>query len=163
MMLACVHVPAAWAASFSQKDLQILARAAAFMVPPLGPDAVVAIAYVQGDPASRFDAEAIAASFGDGLRAGGGWLHPRLVATNAMGGGFAVVIAAQGTDSAVVGAGARAARALCVTRNLDAVRAGVCAMGIATEPRVEILLNHAAAAAASVEFAAAFRMMIQEM
>jgi hypothetical protein len=36
-------------------------------------------------------------------------------------------------------------------------------MGITTRPRVEIVLNHAAAAAADITFVAAFRMMIREI
>ena len=141
-----------------------MGRAVAFMVPPLPAGATIAIVYVSGNASSRQDAEAIAAAMGEGLRAGAATLRPRVIDTNALAaGGFAVVIAAAGADGPQIGAAARAARALCVTRNVDVVRAGHCAMAITTEPRVEILINHAVAAAAGIDFAAAFRMMVQEI
>src|SRR5258708_28536617 len=58
------------AASFAPKDLQVLGRAITFMLPPPGPDAMIAIAYVAGNAASRQDADAIAALIGSGLQAG---------------------------------------------------------------------------------------------
>jgi hypothetical protein len=36
-------------------------------------------------------------------------------------------------------------------------------MGVAAQPRVQVLVNRTAAAAAAVEFLLAFRMMITEM
>ena len=152
------------AASFAAKDLEVLGRAIAFMQPPLAPDAIVAIAYVAGSADSRRDAEAIAALIGGGLRAGHTVLRPRIVDIGGLEvGGFQVVIAAAGANGAQLNTAARAAHALCVTTDVDAVRGGFCAMAITTEPRVEIIVNHAVAAAAGIEFAAAFRMMIQEM
>lgn len=162
--LLCASVSHVWAASFSTREIQVLGRAVAFIVPPLPAGATIAIAYVSGNAASRQDAEAIAAAMGEGLRAGTATLRSRVIDTNALAaGGFAVVIAAAGADGPQIGAAAKAARALCVTRNVDAVRAGHCAMAITTEPRVEILINHAVAAAAGIDFAAAFRMMVQEI
>ena len=151
----------AHAASFTPKDLQVLGRAIAFMVPPPGPDTFLAIAYAPGNAASRQDAEAIAALIGGGLTAGRTVLRPRLVDTNGLAaGGFAVVIAAAGANGPPLNAAARGARALCVTTEIEPVRAGLCTMAITSEPRVEIVVNHAAS---GVEFAAAFRMMIREM
>ena len=152
------------AASFAAKDLQVLGRAIAFMQPPPSPDAIIAIAYVAGNAASRQDAEAIAALIGDGIHAGRAILRPRIVDINGLeAGGFQVVIAADGANGARLRGAARSARALCVTTDIEAVRAGFCAMAITSEPRVEIIVNHAVSAAAGIDFAAAFRMMIQEM
>jgi hypothetical protein len=154
----------AWGASFAAKDLQILGRAVAFMQPAPPPDAVVAIAYAAGNAASRQDADAIAALIGGGLPAGHIVLRPRVVDVNGLeAGGFHVVIAAAGADGPRLNAAARAARALCVTTDVEAVRSGLCAMAITSEPRVKILVNHEVSAAAGIDFATAFRMMIQEM
>lgn len=147
-----------------ERDLRVLGRAAAFMLPPPAPDSVLAIAYVAGNAASRQDAEAIAALIGPGLRAGQLTLRPRLIEVGGLeAGGFQIVIAAAGANGPRLGAAARSARALCVTTEAEAVRTGHCALAISTEPRVEIILNHAVASATGVTFAAAFRMMIREL
>jgi hypothetical protein len=153
-----------WAASFGAKDLRVLGRAIAFMQPPPAPDGIIAIAYVLGDPASRRDADAIAAQIGEGLPVGHAMLRPRVIdVASVSAGGFRVVIAAAGANGPQMNAAARAAKALCVTTDTAAVRDGLCAMAITSEPEVEIIVNHAVSAAAGIEFAAAFRMMIWEM
>jgi hypothetical protein len=163
-VLACGLPYPTRAASFAAGDLRVLSRAIAFMQPPLGPDAVVAIAYVAGNAESRRDADAIATLIDAEPRAGNTVLRPRVIDVNGLtAGGFHVVIAAAGANGPLLGAAARAAHALCVTTDVEAVRAGNCAMAITSEPRVKIMVNHQAAAAAGIEFATAFRMMIQEM
>lgn len=162
LILALSH--AARAASFAARDLQVLGRAIAFMQPPPPPDAVIAIAFIAGNADSKRDADAIAALIGSGLATGHTMLRPRVVDVAGLGaGGFSVVIAAAGANGPQLNAAAKAAKALCVTTDADAVRDGFCAMAITSEPRVEITVNHTAAAAAGIDFAAAFRMMIREM
>jgi hypothetical protein len=152
------------AASFEAKDLQVLGRAVVFMLPPPPTEAIVAIAYVAGNAESKRDAEAIAALIGSGLQAGRTVLRPRIVDINGLeAGGFQVVIPSLGANGPRVNAAARAAHALCATADIDAVRAGDCTMAITTEPRVKITVNHEVSAAAGIDFATAFRMMIQEM
>ena len=152
------------AASFAVKDLQVLGRAIAFLQSPPGSDAVIAIAYVPGDAASRRDAEDILALIGAGLQAGRVTLRPRLVDINNLSAaGATIVIAAAGAAGPRLSEATRATHALCVTTDTEAVRAGFCTMSITTEPLVKILINHAVAEAAGVEFVTAFRMMIKEM
>jgi hypothetical protein len=154
----------AQAASFSAKDILVLGRAIAFMLPPPAADAIIAVAYTSGDPASRRDAESIVAMIGTGLQVGKTLLQPKLVDVGALAAtGFVVVIAAAGANGPQLGAAARTSRVLCVTTDVEAVRAALCTMAITSEPRVEIVVNHAVAATAGVEFAAAFRMMIHEI
>lgn len=159
----CAALPPARATSLSAQELQIIGRAASFLLPPPG-DGTVAIVYRDGDAASRQDAGAIAAALSGGLAAGSARLRPRLVASTAFtGGDAALVIAADGASDANLAAALRTAHLLCVTGDLDAVRQGLCTMGITTQPRVEIWLNHATAAMDGIDFAVAFRMMIREM
>jgi hypothetical protein len=164
MMVASWALPGdARAASFAAKDLQVLGRALAFMQPPPS-DQLIAIVYVAGNADSRRDAEAIAAAIGEGLPIGPVLLRPKLIDLAAVGsGGFQVAIAAAGANGPRLSAAARAAHALCVTTDVEAVRAGLCAMAITSEPRVEILVNHTVSEAAGIAFATAFRMMIKEM
>lgn len=152
------------AASLSPKDLLVLGRALAFMLPPPTSGTTIAVAYAANNPASRQDAEAIAASIGGGLQAGKAVLPAKLVEAGAIAaGGFRVVIAAVGTTNPQFAAAVQAAHTLCVTADVAAVHAALCTMAVATEPRVEIIVNHAASVAAGVEFASAFRMMIREI
>lgn len=151
------------AQSVSERDLQILTRAAVFLHPELPPTATVAIAFEPDSMASRRDAEAIAATFGAERHSGHLTLRPAIVPTDALAlAPFSIVIVAADANSPKVQAAARNAHALCVTGELTAVREGLCAMTIQSGPRVEILLNHEAAADAGIGFAAAFRMMIRE-
>lgn len=153
----------AGAPSLSAQELQIIGHAAQFLQPPPTGGAA-AIVFDPANPDSRADAEAIAGELGDGLSAGSLHLPVRVVPVPALGeGGFALVIAAMGAASAALGAALRSAHLLCVTADFAAVRAGTCAMGIATHPRIEIVLNHASAAACGIDFALAFRMMIREI
>jgi hypothetical protein len=162
MVVAWFPLPGV-AQSVSDRDLQVLGRAVGFLRPELPAEAIVAIAFDAANPSSRRDAEAIADRFGEGVRGGGVLLRPRLVAVNDLAAErFSVVIAAVGASGPQVMAATRTAHALCVTGDLAAVRAGLCTMTIQTGPRVEIWVNHEAAAAAGIDFAAAFRMMVRE-
>jgi hypothetical protein len=164
-VLAAFQPGGGQAASFAAQDLQVLGRAIAFLQTPPAQDAVIAIAYAAGDAASRRDAEDIAALIGSGLQAGQSMLRPKLVDVSNLGaaGSAIIIIAAAGAAGSRLNEAARAAHALCVTTDTAAVRSGFCTMAITTEPRVEILVNHAVAEASGVEFVAAFRMMIREM
>jgi hypothetical protein len=158
-----VGVPDAGAATLSSQELQIIGHAVAFLQPPPTGGAV-AVVYAAGDAASRRDADAIAGEIGTGLQAGNLLLPVRVVDEAAIAqGGFVVAIAAAGANGAMLGAAMRAAHILCVTADLATVQAGFCTLGIVTRPRVEIVLNHTAAAAADITFAAAFRMMVREI
>jgi hypothetical protein len=152
------------AASLSAKGLKVLGSALSCLQPePMG-QLVIAVAYVAGDDASRKDAEALAALIGDGVRAGPAVFQPKLVDTASLGaGGYAAILAASGADGERVMAASRAARVLCVTADFAAVQAGRCVMAIRAEPRVDVLVNHAAAAATGIELAPAFLMMIREI
>ncbi len=153
-----------WGASFAPKDLRVLSRAIAFMQPPPAPDAIIAIVWQAGNADSKRDADAIAALIGEGLPVGHTLMRPKIIDSNSLDGAvFQVVIAAEGANGPRLSAAARAAKALCVTSDIEAVRTGLCTMAIVTEPRVQIIVNHAATVAAGIEFATAFRLMIQEM
>jgi hypothetical protein len=167
-MLACIGwlwtgAQEAVAGTLSAQELQIIGHAITFLQPPPAGGSV-AVVYAAGDAASRRDADAIAAELGSGLPVGNVLLPVKEVEAGMLRqGGFAVAIAAAGADGPLLSAAVRAARILCVTADQAAVQAGFCTMGISTRPRVEIVLNHAAAAASDITFAAAFRMMIDEM
>jgi hypothetical protein len=43
------------------------------------------------------------------------------------------------------------------------VQSGTCIMAVMSQPKVSIIVNHAAAEAAGITFAQAFRMLIKEI
>ena len=157
-LVLAVSAPRTAAQSFAADDLRILARVLSFVQPPL--TGTISIAYVPGNSASRADAEAIAHLIGDGIHVGSVILRPQVTEVNSSAmAGAAVIIPAMGANGSAI----RAAHALCVTNDLAAVEAGACTVAIRRQPRVEIIVNHAAAAAAGIEFATAFRMMVREI
>lgn len=163
VLVLCVAAPRVAAASLSDRELQVIGRAAAFLQPPLG-GGTVAVVYDPDDPVSRQDAAAIVAEIGSGLAVAGVTLSARAVPPEALAGGrYTLVLAAAGAGGQALGLAIRAAHVLCVTADLAAVQAGTCTMAVTTDLRVQIVLNHAAAAASGVSFAAAFRMMIHEI
>jgi hypothetical protein len=78
-------------------------------------------------------------------------------------GGAEVLFVTRGVNYAAVGAEARARRVITIGSDIACVRSGACVIGISTDPTVEIIVNHTAAAAVGASFKAAFRMMIQEI
>ena len=147
------------------RDLQVLARALGFLERPPSGSAEIGIVYPKQSAAGMAEANRIAASFGDGLRAGNLLVRPRLVTLESVGEpGLAALLltdaaAAQAATVARVVAGRSI---LTVTSDRALIDAGSVVMVVRSEPRVEILVNRAAAQTAGVNFAAAFRMMIQE-
>ena len=157
--------PTPFTASMTGRDVQVVARALGFLQPPPSNDAWVAIVFAPSDAASRQDAERIAALFGTGMRAGHAVLSARPVSADALAGAGspAALIAAVGAPMATVMAAARLGRITCITAALDQVEAGHCIMWVRSEPKVEIVINQAAARSCDLGFAAAFRMMVREI
>ena len=162
--LVAVLARPVWAASLSPQDLQIIARALAFVQPPPSGGGMVAIVYAGRDNGSYQDAEAILAAIGDNMTASGTMLRPKLVEANELNGiPFSLVIVAAGANSEVISGAIRARHALCVTADQEAVRQGLCTMAIRSAVKVDILLNSRAALASGINFATAFRMMVGEL
>jgi len=155
---------AAGAASLTQKDVQILAKAIGFLEPPPSGNGTVAIAYEPSNPASKQDADAIASYFGDGLKAGGAILKPVVTAVGQLSaGGFVAVVAAAGVKVEQVATSTRALHVACITADATAVQAGQCVMSVKSDPKVEILISRSAAASSNVGFGSAFLLMAHEI
>ena len=151
-------------ASLSQKDLQVTAKALAFLDPaPSG--GVVAILYAKGDGASQADANAIAALFGDGLTGGSATFTAMVIDSGALGdgSGFVAVVLATNADAAAAMAASKAHHIPCITASAAAVQSGACTVAIQSDPKVDITVSHAAATSAGVGFSSAFRMLIHEI
>ena len=153
-------------AQFTLSDLQIAGRALGFLEKPLSGDVKAGIVYAPDDPRSVAEAEALKGLLGEGLRVGNARLVPVLVPVAELSRAdvalFFLTAGVSGADTKSVTAAAVAKHTPCITTDLAQVRAGVCAMGVRAQPKIEIFVNRAAAASTNLAFSAVFRMMITE-
>jgi hypothetical protein len=153
-------------ADVTAKDLQVMGRAIGFSDKAPTGEIRVGIVYAPGNAATAMQAEAVQKLLGDGLSAGKLVMKPVLVkideAPSADVGAF-ILVEGMGADGAKLTATAKAKQKPCLTTDISQVQNGSCAMGIKSEPKVEIIVNKTAAEASGVTFGASFRMMITEM
>jgi hypothetical protein len=74
-----------------------------------------------------------------------------------------IVPEGQGGSHAAIAAAARGLHAVTLSTDMACVNSGNCVVGVAAEPRVEIVVSRAASGANGVSFAQAFRVMIREI
>jgi ABC-type uncharacterized transport system substrate-binding protein len=166
VVLLCGVLAASTAmAAASADDVAIVARTLGFMEKPLTGVVRVGIVYAPGTPQSSQDAAALQKIMETGVKVGGLSLTPVMVPVDGVAQAnvdllfLADGIGARGPE---VGAAARARQIPCVTLDIPQVRNGDCAIGVRSEPRVEILVNQEAASRSGVGFAGAFKMLITE-
>lgn len=143
----------------SAKDLQVIARLISFM--ENGPKGTVEVAVVDGA-----GADAAIAAFGGGVAAGPVTLKAKKVAASALAGSGAKVILVpegQAANQAAVAAAAKALGALSISTDKSCAESGKCVASVQSDPKVEIVVNRAAATASKVSFQSAFRVMIKEL
>ena len=153
-------------AATTAKDAKIIGKAVGFLEPGISGATTVAIVYDSGDAASTSDAEGVQSAFA-GVKAGKNSIETKLVDVNALSdlSGTSVAVLAAGTEShqAAVQAAAAAAGILTASTDMSCVQAGHCVLGVATSPKVEILVSKAAREAAGLSFKTAFLMMVKEL
>jgi hypothetical protein len=153
-------------ADVTPKDIQVMARALAFTEKPPTGDVAMGIVYAPGNPQSAKEAEDLQKLLGAGLQAGAMVLKPVLVKIDEVAGanvGAFLLTEGVGADASKLAAATKAQQKPCVTIDIAQVQSGACVMGVKSEPKVEIIVNKAAAADSGVSFAASFRMMITEL
>lgn len=167
LVLATILVPLAPAqADVTPKDLQVMARALGFTEKPPTGDVTLGIVYAPGNAQSAKEAEDVRKLLGDGLKVGAMVLKPLLVKideTDAANAGAFLLTEGVGAEASKLAAAVKARHIPCLTVDMTQVQSGVCAMGIKSEPKVQITVNGAAAASSGLGFAASFRMMIIEL
>ena len=160
--MAAAIVALACTAAYAEptaRDIQVMARAIGFINGL--PRGVVDVAVVDGAGAQ----EVMDAMRGR-VSAGGVTLNPRRVPADELSGsGVRIIIVPEGQASmhASIAAAARRLGAATLSTDMNCVRNGHCVVGVAAQPRVEILVSRRAADAAGVSFAQAFRVMIREI
>jgi len=154
-------------ADITPKDVQVMARALGFTEKPPTGEVNIGIVFAPGNPQSAKEADDLKTLMGTGLKAGNLTLKPVLVKIDDLGsaGDVAAFLLTDGVgaDGAKLAAATKTKQKPCVTIDMAQVQSGACVMGIKSEPKVEIVVNKAAAADSGVSFAASFRMMITEL
>jgi hypothetical protein len=161
---ALMALPAA--AEVSDTTLLVAARALSFLQHPLQGEVIVGIVYQPGNAQSALEARQLDARMEDGFRAGQLVLRSRLIALDELANynvGLYFLTSELGHAATALAQLNRSRKIPCVTTDIAQVRDGNCAMGVQALPRVEILVNRAAAAASGMNFSAAFRVMITEL
>jgi len=161
---ALMTLPAA--AEVSGTTLLVAARALSFLQHPLQGEVVVGIVYQPENSQSRLEALQLNGLLEDGFRAGTLVLRPQLIKLDDLAGshvGLYFLTSGIGNAAAVLAQLNGSRKIPCVTTDIAQVKDGNCAMGVRAVPRVEILVNRAAAAASGMTFSEAFRVMITEL
>ncbi len=166
LLLLAGVVPAA--AQTTAKDVEVAARAVAFLASKPSGVQATAIVYAPDNAESKADADAIAKILAGGVTATKVTLGtPKMVAVTDLGSlaGIPVVFIARGLSSrhAAIASAAATQKALTVTSDLDCVRSGNCVVGIQAQPSVQILISKQASQATGQSFSSAFLMMAKEM
>ena len=162
--MAAMLPRAGLATSLTGKDALIIGKILGFLDPPRS-GGTVAVVYAVDNPASQADAAAIVDLFQTGSNGGSNTVTAEALPATSLGQGkrYAAVIVAAGTPIEMVAAVIQTGGALCITGDIALVQAGACTLAVQSEPHVEITLNRKAAAAAGIDFATAFRMLIHEI
>jgi ABC-type uncharacterized transport system substrate-binding protein len=157
-------VPAS--AEITQNDMLGAGRAIGFINNLPRGEVRVGIVYDPGVTQSSQQAAELGALMRNGLRIGGLTLVPVMVTIgNFEGNGVALYFLTEGVGAAAgkVGRASRERKISCVTFDLNQVRSGACVIGVQSRPRIEVIVNRAAAQASGTILSAVFRMMITEI
>ena len=153
-------------AAVTDSDLQIIGRTLSFLEKPMSGEVTVGIVYVADNPQSEREAQDLQHSLADGLRVGNVLLKPLLVPMEHVAQANADVLfltSGLGASASPVGVASRTRHLPCITTDLSQVQSGRCAVGVSSQPTVEILVNRAAALANGTSFSTLFRMMVNEI
>ncbi len=150
----------------TQSDLLIAGRALSFMEnPPSGPIRT-GIVYSPSDPHSVEEAANLATMLAGGFHVGNFTMLPVLVKIDDLAAanvGLILLTDHIGSDGLRVPSVTKAKHIPCVTVDISQVQNGDCVMGVKSDPRIEIVVNRAAAAGSGTTFATVFRMLITEI
>lgn len=147
------------------REIQVAGRTLTFLDGGPTGKVVFAIVYDASKPASVAEKDQIMAALGSGMAAGGATVVGKPVEAGAIGsaGDVGAFYMTRGVNYAAAGAAAKAKKTLSISSDMACVKSGACVMGVAATPKVEIVVNSAAAAAIGAKFKAAFKMMIKEI
>lgn len=147
------------------REIQVAARTLSFLDDGPSGKVVFAIVFDPSKPASVAEKDEVMSALGSGMAAGGATVVGRPVEFSALGsaGDAGAFYLTHGVNYVAAGAFAKSKKILSISSDMACVQSGACVMGVAATPKVEIVVNSAAAAAIGAKFKAAFKMMIKEI
>jgi hypothetical protein len=148
------------------KVVEIAARALSFLEPAPSGAAPLAVVFDPAVPASVAQKDAVMGALAGGVTVGSLSLKPTAVAIGEIGSATGpALFLTTGLDPNFDKVAAAVAGKQVVTIGADTacVSSGKCVLGVETQPKVQVLVNAAAAKAAGVSFKSAFRMMVKEL
>jgi ABC-type uncharacterized transport system substrate-binding protein len=161
---AMLTMPAS--ADVTQNDMLVAGRVIGFIDSLKRGDVRVGIVYDPNVAQSSQQAAELNTLMSNGLRIGSLTLRPVLLPIAKLGNGDAglfFLTEGLGTQAAGVGRASRDHKIPCITFDLSQVRNGICAIGVRAQPRIDVIVNRAAAEASGTVLAAVFRIMITEI
>lgn len=149
----------------ASKDILIAGRALTFLENGPAGKVVMGVVFDPSKPASVAEKNAVMAAIGGGLAAGGVTIIGKPVEAGDAGGaaGVGALYVTKGANGGAVVAAAKAKKIITIGSDVSCATSGACVMSVSADPKVEIVVNRSAAAAAGVVFKSAFRMMIREV
>ncbi|WP_374764784.1 hypothetical protein [Yunchengibacter salinarum] len=148
-------------------EIKIAVRTVSFLQSPPAGEQPVHIVFDPATPASQADADAIAAAMAGGMDAGNTTLVPKLTPLEQAGdvpdGG--IVLIPQGTQAhhGAIAAATEGRMILSMSTDLACVRAGHCAVGIESTPKVKILVNRAVVLTEGIKFSSGFLLLVEQI
>jgi hypothetical protein len=159
----CLLALASALADVGPGDMQVLARASTFLEkPPVG-DVSMGVVYSPGSAQSLREAATVQKLLDGGLTVGNLTLRAVAVPVRSWPRECPAETAGLNEEAQGVAALSRERHIPCVTTDLAQVQSGTCPIGIRWQPKIEILVNRAAAAANGTSFSTIFRMMVKEI
>ncbi len=146
------------------KNLAVAGRALTFLENGPSGKAVLGVVFDPSKPGSVAEKNALMAILASGMSAGSLTLTGKAVEASDVGGvsGVAAVYLTSGVNYGAAGGEAKAKKIITIGDSA-CVASGACVMGVSTDPKVDITVNRAAAAAVGATFKAAFSMMIHQI
>jgi len=166
LFAAATLAPCTALAAVTAKDIQVAGRVLGFTAAPLTGDVKLGIVYDPSNAGSTADEQALMAILGSGLTVGGvNIIGVPVTLANVATAPADVLFLTGGLGAAGAAAGTQAAakKQICITTDLAATQAGNCAVNVASDPKVQITVNKAAASASGISFGAAFMLMITQI
>lgn len=147
-------------------ELKVGLRVVEFMTSPPRGRTALALIYDGQSKTSVDDANAMLGWLKSGVDLGKADFVPTLVDIRQLNEkpGFKVGIVAAGMEAnySHVLDYARKNRTLTISADFSCARAGLCAVGVSSNPRVDVIISRQAALSCGIEFSEAFRMMVTE-
>jgi hypothetical protein len=165
-LFSALHITHSAGVAATDKDVQVATRTIGFIEPALTGVVGTAIVYDKNNAASRAEAEQIRAALAAVGTVKAATLKPQLLDVESLDGlassKIAFVTSGLAGQQATIFKETSRRGIVTISTDMSCVNAGRCVVGVASSPKVQIVVSRAARAATNAKFGAAFMMLITE-